>query len=63
MSPTPDTADLPFINAPVRAMPLFAGVPGPDDRDAVYLHLNESPWPPAPAVVAAIAAAAARVNR
>jgi histidinol-phosphate aminotransferase len=63
MSPTPDMTDLAFINAPIRAMPVFAGVPGPDDCDAVYLHLNESPWPPAPAIIAAIVAAAARVNR
>ena len=63
MSLPPDAADLPFVNASIRAMPVFAGVPGPDDRDAVYLHLNESPSPPAPSVIAAIVAAASRVNR
>ena len=63
MSLPPDIADLPFVNPSIRAMPVFAGVPGPDDRDAVYLHLNESPSPPSPAVIAAIVAAASRVNR
>ena len=59
-----------FLSVPVRALPVFAGVPtadslvpDPSGRDPVLLHLNECPFPPSPWVVDAICRAAAGVNR
>jgi histidinol-phosphate aminotransferase len=59
-----------FLSGPVRALPVFAGVPTADSlipdasgRVPVLLHLNECPFPPSPRVVDAICRAAAGVNR
>lgn len=59
-----------FLSVPVRALPVFAGVPTADSlardqmgHDPVLLHLNECPFPPSPRVVDAICRAAAGVNR
>jgi len=59
-----------FISRPVRALPVFAGVPtadslasDPNGRVPVLLHLNECPFPPSPRVIDAICRAANGVNR
>ena len=59
-----------FLSLPVRALPVFGGVPtadslapDPDGRNPVLLHLNECPFPPSPRVTDAICRAAAGVNR
>ncbi|WP_371164054.1 histidinol-phosphate transaminase [Buchananella felis] len=49
------------IRAAIRALPAY--VPGARAQGAVKLSSNENPFPPSPAVVAAIAAAAGGVNR
>ena len=59
-----------FLSAPIRALPVFAGVPtadslarDPPGREPALLHLNECPFPPSPEVVDAICRAAPGVNR
>ena len=59
-----------FLSLPVRALPVFGGVPtadslapDPDGCNPVLLHLNECPFPPSPRVTDAICRAAAGVNR
>ena len=59
-----------FLSLPVRALPVFAGVPtadslasDPNGRVPALLHLNECPFPPSPRVIDAICRAAAGVNR
>ena len=59
-----------FLSLPVRALPVFAGVPtadslapDPNGRVPVLLHLNECPFPPSPRVIDAICRAAVGVNR
>ena len=64
------TDGLRFLSLPVRALPVFAGVPtadslapDPQGRNPALLHLNECPFPPSPRVIDAICRAAAGVNR
>jgi histidinol-phosphate aminotransferase len=54
----------------IESLPAFAGLPTADAlaregklSDAALLHLNESPFPPSPKVIAALGAAAALANR
>lgn len=59
-----------FLSAAVRGLPVFSGVltadalpTGTSAGEVALLHLNESPFPPSPRVVEAVARSAGQINR